>query len=451
MKIPLKPILQFTLWLCLLAGIFVLSFIPRDNFISTLLIFSACFLILGILYFSIEESRERYIWWFTGGLFLRLVLLVSIPKWSEDYARFLWDGELIRLEQNPYLETPKDWLVNHPSIKSPYLENLFELMNSPEYYSVYPPSNQFLFWITSIGAKQDPWQGIVVLRILLILSEILVFFLLLQLFKTEKIPPKTLLLYWFNPFIILEIISNLHFEGLVLVFLLLALLAFGKAKTESLGGFWSLAIGVKILPLMLGPSFLFSEKIRKSYSFWLVSFFGLVVLFSPLLWESSWKNFLESLRLYQGKFEFNASIYYLFREVGFWIKGYNTIASLTKLLSLLTLFGIAYFAWKKKPNTIVQMAEVWTMSYLVYLILQPVVHPWYIIPAFGLSLLTKIRSLTVWTFTAIFSYQAYSNQENYENPWLLLLEYGMVGLALLWDYKKGNINLRSEKIQSYES
>lgn len=403
------------------------------------------------LYFFTEDNPKKYVFWFIGGLLLRLVLLFSFPKWSEDYARFLWDGELIRIEQNPYLDTPKDWLSEHPNLSSPYLENLFELMNSPDYYSVYPPSNQLLFWLTSLGAKQDPWQGIVVLRMLLILAEILVFVLLIQLFKSEKIPPKTLLLYWFNPFVILEITANLHFEGLVLLALLLALWAFGKNNLAAVGGFWSLAIGIKILPLMLAPSLLSSQKIRKSYSFWLFSLFVLIALFSPLLWEGSWRNFLESLRLYQGKFEFNASVYYLFREVGFWIKGYNTIASLTKILSVMTFLGIVYIAWKKKPITRVQMAEVWTLSYLVYLLLQPVVHPWYIIPAFGLSLLTKMKSLTVWSFTAILSYQAYSNPDNYENPWLLLIEYGAVGFALLWDFRKGNFNFKSETKNIYES
>jgi len=397
------------------------------------------------LYFFTEDNSKKYVFWFIGGLLLRLVTF-SVPEWSEDYARFLWDGELIRIEQNPYLDTPRDWRSEHPDLSSLYLSNLLKKMNSPDYYSVYPPSNQLLFWLSSLGEKQDDYQGIFVLRMFLILAEILVFVLLIQLFKTEKIPPKTILLYWFNPFVILEITANLHFEGLVLLALLLALWAFGKNNLAAVGGFWSLAIGIKILPLMLAPSLFSSQKIRKSYSFWLVSLVVLIALFSPLLWEGSWRNFLESLRLYQGKFEFNASIYYLFREVGFWIKGYNTIASLTKILSVMTILGIVYIAWKKKPISRIQMAEVWTLSYLVYLILQPVVHPWYIIPAFGLSLLTKMKSLTVWSFTAIFSYQAYSNPDNYENPWLLLLEYGAVGFALLWDFRKGNFNFKSENI-----
>ncbi|MEN2283163.1 glycosyltransferase 87 family protein [Algoriphagus sp. SE2] len=404
-----------------------------------------------IFYKAVSIANGKFWWWFLGGLALRLILLFSMPNWSEDYARFLWDGEMIRLEQNPYLEHPKEWNASHLEMETTYLKGLLNSMNSPEYYSVYPPSNQAVFWLGSLGASQNLKPGIITLRILLLFGELAVFWLLLSLLKQNQKNIKLVILYWFNPLVIMEITGNLHFEGLVLMALLFSLWFFSQEKLGVSGGFWSLAIGLKILPLMLFPSFLANEKIRKSVNFWVVAGLVFFLAFVPLLYQSSWRNLFESLRLYQGKFEFNASIYYLFREVGFWIQGYNTIASLTKLLSTMTFFGILFIVWKKKPKSAFQMAEVWTMSYLIYLILQPVIHPWYIIPAFGLSLLTKINSLTVWTFTAIFSYQAYSNLENYEKPSLLFLEYGVIAFAIFWDYKVGNFNFKSGKTQSYES
>lgn len=404
-----------------------------------------------VFYRSVSIDKGKVWWWFLGGLALRMIILFSFPTWSDDYARFLWDGEMIRLEQNPYAELPKDWIESHSEFKTQYLDDLLNSMNSPEYYTVYPPTNQLLFWLGSLGANQNLKQGIVTLRILLFFGEIAVFWLLLSLLKKYQENLKLVILYWFNPLVVMEITGNLHFEGLVLMALLSALWFLSKEKIGAFGGFWSLAVGLKILPIMLFPSLIVKEIIRRSISFWIGAGILFFLVFIPLLYQSSWQNISESLRLFQGKFEFNASIYYLFREVGYWIKGYNTIASLTKLLSAMTFLGIVYVAWKKKPFSTVQMAEVWTMSYLIYLILQPVVHPWYIIPAFGLSLLTKMNSLTVWTFAAIFSYQAYSNPGNYENPWVLLLEYGAVAFAILWDYKVGNFNFKSGKTQSYES
>jgi hypothetical protein len=155
-------------------------------------------------------------------------------------------------------------------------------------------------------------------------------------------------------------------------------------------------------------------------------------------------NFFQSLRLYQGKFEFNASIYYLLREVGFWIKGYNTIATLSKILSGITLISILYFSWKRKPESIPQLVDLWVLIYLIYLVLQPVVHPWYIIPAFGLSLMSNRRTFLIWTFTTIFSYQAYGTIGFEESALFLILEYGLLSGVIFSDYflRKRNSNLQ---------
>ena len=446
MKINWRLILQVAIWAWLMVGVFLLFPMPRLYFEPILVVFSGCFGLMLIFYKSSSNSKNNIWWWFLGGLLLRLILLFSFPSWSDDYARFLWDGELVELGQNPYLETPNDWLESNPDLSTPYLRRLLSLMNSPAHDSVYPPSNQLIFWLASIGADSNSKYGIITLRALLILGEIVVFWVLLGLLKKHQKNIKNLILYWFNPLVILEITGNLHFEGLVLMALLLALWYLSREKLATFGGFWALAIGIKILPLMLVPTFIFKEKIRKAPKFWIGFAFIFALSFLPLFYQNSWQYLLESLRLYQGKFEFNASVYYLFREVGFWIKGYNTIATLTKILSGITLIGIVWISWKKRWNSPIELAELWVLIYLLYLILQPVVHPWYIIPVLGLSLLTEIRSVLVWTFAAILSYHAYSQPSFEENPMFLWIEYALVFLALAWDWKSGAFPFKSKKL-----
>lgn len=437
MKENLKRGWQFLLWLILAIGIYFLSQIPRESFGLVFLIYSCCFAALLVIYRS-SNGRINWLGVFVAGLFLRLLMFNSTPQWSEDYARFLWDGELIRIHQNPYLETPSDWMETHVEDSTDYLESLYGLMNSPNYYSVYPPTNQLLFVVASYLSKQHVLNGINWLRILLILSEVGVFILFWKLLRGNS----KLILYWFNPFVILELSGNLHFEGLVLLALLLSLWAYKKQQFLASGSFWSLAVGLKILPLMLLPSFLGTKKIRKSLGFWMGGIIVFGICFLPLVLNNSWNSLLTSLQLYQGKFEFNASVYYLLREVGFWIKGYNTIATLTKILSAITLVGISYISWKKKAESMGQLAEIWVLIYLIYLLLQPIIHPWYIIPAFGLSLLTNMKSMVFWTFSAILSYHAYSQVDFIENPWVLFLEYLILGIGLTWDFKKENFNLK---------
>jgi hypothetical protein len=446
LKISLKTGLLIFCWLALLVGVYLLGQTPREFFNQVFLLFSISFAAMILIYqYSKPEINNWYLIFVTG-LILRLALINSVPQWSDDYARFLWDGEMISMGHNPYLETPSNWIENNSQDSNAYLNQLFELMNSPDYYSIYPPTNQLLFWIAVKLSNQNLLSGIILLRLLLILAEIGIFIILFKLLRGSS----KLILYWLNPFVILEISGNLHFEGLVLLGLLLSLWAYSNNKLLASGSFWSAAIGLKILPLMLLPSFFANKKIRRSFKFWLGAGLIFCISFFPLIYDSSWQNLFKSLQLYQGKFEFNASFYYLMREVGFWIQGYNTIATLTKILSLTTFMGILYMSWKKKNDSVFKMTELWCMIYLVYLLLQPVVHPWYIIPVFGLSLLTNMKSLSVWTFSAIFSYHAYSQVDFIENPWFILLEYLILGIGVAWDLKRGNLNFKTDSNLKYE-
>lgn len=395
-------------------------------------------LFAGMLAVYFLSDTLKWVWILTAGLIIRVSLLVAIPTWSDDYPRFLWDGELLKMSGNPYSETPEQWLKNHPETANPYLENLHELMNSPAYFSVYPPLNQAIFYIAAEVGGLDLQQGIIALRAILILGEIGVFLLLLKLFDHFQFPAKRLILYWLNPLVIMEITGNIHFEGLVLLFLLASLYALRKNRMLLSGGFWGLSVGMKLLPLMLFPSFLTFEKTRKSITFWIGLAIAFILSFGWLLIDNSWLHFFQSLKLYQGKFEFNASIYYLLREVGFWVKGYNIIGEITPILSGITLVGILYFSWKRKPENLMQLIDLWALIYLIYLILQPVVHPWYLVPALGLSLFTDKKTFLIWTFAVIFSYQAYGDPTYQENPIFLFSEYSILFFTVYWDYLKQN-------------
>ncbi|WP_051315019.1 glycosyltransferase 87 family protein [Algoriphagus terrigena] len=429
----------------MLAGVYFLgNLIPRTDFRSTMGLFVMLFGLMFLI-FGLSEERTPWFFIFIAGLLLRFSLFLAIPQWSDDYARFLWDGELTRIGENPYAETPAEFLQDHPLESTQVLHQLFPLLNSKGYYSVYPPINQGIFWLSAKAANGLLANGIISLRLLLLLGEIGVFMLFLKLLKAFQLPQKLLWLYWLNPLVILEITANLHFEGLVLLLLLATVLALKNNQPSTAGSFWGLAIGVKLLPLLLLPGFVFFPDTKKNTLFWFGGLVAVLVSFFWLLLDSSWVNFSQSVMLYQGKFEFNASIYYLLRQLGFWVFGYNTIGVLSKLLSVVTLGLVVYFSWKKKPTTLLELMDLWVLIYLIYLILQPVVHPWYLIPAFGLSVLTGRNTFLVWSLAAIFSYSAYGTATVTESPLYLAIEYLLVLGGIYLDYflPKSKLNLKS--------
>ena len=367
------------------------------------------------------------------GILLRGCLFFFEPNWSEDGARFLWDGELLRQGQNPYGLTPRQVLEQQGEGSGLHAQ-LFQVLNSPNYYSVYPPLNQVLFWFGASAAQGSIAQGYIALRSMLLLGEIGVFFLLWGLLARFQLPMKQILLYWFNPLVILEGVGNLHFEGVVLLFLLATVLNLSRRRLEWSGTFWGLAVGMKLLPLMLAPLFFFWKGVRLSTRFWGMAVGVLVLAFLPLVYWNSWGNFFQSIQLYQGKFEFNASIYYLFRVLGYELAGFNTIWYLTKVGIVITLLGAIWVSWKQSNASLFDIPSVWVQLYLLYFLLQPVVHPWYLLPGLGLSVLSRQWTFLLWSFGAIFSYQGYSQNPVQEQPLFLGFEYGLVLLGLYLDY-----------------
>lgn len=428
-----KTSLKYAIVIAIALILFFISQVPREAFGLTFLLFSMAFAgLAGLFFLAGEKLSFRKI--LLAGLLLRLAVFPFAPQWSDDFVRFLWDGELLKIGQNPYDQTPREWQEGNVDPDNAYRNLLFENLNSPDYYSVYPPLNQAIFWLGAQASMGFVWNGYFTLRLILLLGEIGVFVLLWKMLMAFQLPIKRIFWYWFNPLVIMEVTGNLHFEGLVLLFLLASLLAIQKQKIGLSGGFWGLAIGMKLLPMMLGPAFLAFGKTRKSLWFWVGTALVFFICFTPLVIDSSWVNFSQSLQLYNGKFEFNASIYYLVREVGYWIEGYNVIGYVIPYFSVATIILIGYFSWKRQPKSIFELVDLMVLIYLVYLLLQPVVHPWYILPALGLSVIRGKLTFLLWSFGAIFSYQAYGNADFQEQYIFLILEYGLVVLGIYLDY-----------------
>ena len=129
-------------------------------------------------------------------------------------------------------------------------------LNSSNYATVYPPLNQFFFWLSTFTV--EPLWSAGILRIFLFLSDI--FSTLLM----HKLTTKTTLSSWFflNPLLIIEGVGNIHFESMMIFFLVLALYFISKNKFVKAGFAWGLAIATKFIPLIFLPAFVFYYKKR---------------------------------------------------------------------------------------------------------------------------------------------------------------------------------------------
>src|SRR5690606_35661662 len=209
--------------------------------------------------------------------------MFSLPQWSDDYARFLWDGQLVAEGHNPYTLTPTEAKNRLDFQSETFMERLFPVLNSPDYHSVYPPTNQLVFVAASFLSDGDILQGVIVIRLILLVFELLAFYLIFLLLRLFHQPEKKLLLYALNPLVIMEITGNLHFEGMMLVMILAGVYFLYKSKFVHSGGFLAAAVAVKLSPLLLFPAFLnrIPKKARLRYLFAVA--FVLLITLGPLV------------------------------------------------------------------------------------------------------------------------------------------------------------------------
>ena len=132
-------------------------------------------------------------------------------------------------------------------------------------------------------------------------------------------------------------------------------------------------------------------------------------------------------------FEFNASIYYIFREIGYWITSYNEIATIGKILPIVVIIfvlGITFFRTNKNTTQLIT-ALLFVLSF--YYFTATTVHPWYVATLLILSIFTNYKFPLVWSFVIVLSYLAYTNTDNSENLWVIALEYLIVFSVFIWE------------------
>ena len=398
-------------------------FTPRQSFGQLISLYSALFVIYFFLTKTFKNAREVIF----IGVFFRLILLFSIPALSDDFYRFIWDGRLLANGINPYTILPADF-INSIDYQNNVENNLiFSRLNSPNYYTVYPPLNQLIFATSATLSKGNLFGNVIALRIFILLAEISLLFMLIKNKYSDKFN-----LYSFNPLIIIELTGNLHFEGVVMCFLVLALFM-GVKDRKSLvfsSFLFACAVCVKMLPLIFIP--LIIKQLGWKKGIFYASMVGVftALFFLPFLDQMLIEKLFSSVNLYFQKFEFNASIYYLIRAVGFKIFGYNIIGTAGKIMAFFTFSGVLFISWKSK-NLFVGALAILTL----YFAMATTVHPWYVTNLLVIAIFTTFRYPIVWSYTIFLSYATYQTNFYQENLWLVTLEYLLVLGMMIYELR----------------
>lgn len=418
----------------------------RSDFVKLLSLYAALFF-LSFKVIQLQRLNWKLLLGF--GIVCRLVFLFAIPNLSQDFYRFIWDGRMTVEGINPYLSTPQEWMQSGNFDVVAQSRQLVEGMQSlnASHFTNYPPVSQWVYALSGILFPKSILGSVIVMRIILIFADIITFIFLRKLLLQLKLPQYQAFWYFLNPLVIIELTGNLHFEGLMVMCLLISIYLLLIKKWIWAAVLFGLSVSVKLLPLVLLPLFFhYFRKQEKLNIYKLIAFYGITFLtvfitFLSFLSVELVQNFGDSVALWFNKFEFNASIYYIIRWIGFQTVGWNIIGVAGKILPiaiLITILGLSFF---RKNNSEKTMFASMLFALSIYFLLSTTVHPWYLITPLAISIFTHYKYLFVWSFTVILSYSAYGINCFNEQLWIVGLEYLLVVLSFVFSEKLRRISL----------
>jgi hypothetical protein len=290
---------------------------------------------------------------------------------------------------------------------------------------------------------------VVVLKLIIILADVGILYFGKKLLENLNLPISNIFWYFLNPFIIIELTGNLHFEGVMLFSLIWALYVLHKGKWLWAGVLFGISISVKLIPLMLLP-LLYQHFVKEGLflkGFWKLKKLYWIILsvvlltFAPFLSSGFISNFSATIALWFQSFEFNASIYYIIRWIGFQAIGWNLIETVGKILPLIIIASILFLTFFRKNKSTQQLITAMLIGISFYFLLSTTVHPWYVATPLLLSVFTNYKFPIVWSFMVVLSYSAYGVNGFEENLWLVALEYTVILSVALVEISKKKTSL----------
>lgn len=446
--------------------------LQRTDYVKLITLYSALFL----LFYKLMQICKHNIEFLTAIAFLfRAVFILAIPNLSQDFYRFIWDGRMIIEGFNPYLYTVESF-ISTAEFPIPQAKELYMGMGmlNASHFTNYPPLNQFCFVIAALFAGKSILGSAMVLRLIIIAADFGTLYFGKKLLERLNIPVYNILWYILNPFIIIELTGNLHFEAVMIFFLIWSLYLLNIGKWQWAAILFACSVSVKLVPLIFLPLFFQwfvnrnvnanvikqstykdgitkslpsrNHKTKKWFSILykmtkLIGFYTIVItvtllLFAPFYSSEFVNNYAKTVALWFQKFEFNASLYYIAREIGYTFRGWNEIAVIGKTIPFIVCFFILIITFFRKNKTMVQLITAMLLVLSFYYFTATTVHPWYVATLLIVSVFTKYKFPLVWSFVIVLSYLAYVNvdkADKSENLWIIGLEYFAVYGVLIWE------------------
>ena len=292
---------------------------------------------------------------------------------SDDVFRYIWEGRMQNLGFDPYVLNP-----NSAELES-FRNELWAGINHKEWTAIYGPVSLSLFQVVSFFSPTP-----LAFKIIFITLDLLTLFTLMLILKKKGLHPGSLVLYAFNPLIIMAFAGEAHLDSLQML-LVIASYYFCISKKWAVSALLiGLAVSSKFTAVIFLPFLIRKENWR----------YLLIVLLSALLpvflFEATVQQMFSSLFKFGAALRFNDSLHFIFYK----LFGQGTAAYISA--GLLISLTVAIWLTQDSP-----LRGAFFCCF-AFLLLSPTVHYWYLCMLVPFLVLVPSVPAMVWTVSSVF-------------------------------------------------
>ena len=313
-------------------------------------------------------------------LVLRLIAMQASPLLEDDHFRYLWDGLRTASGFDPYRLAPSAFFGNN-DLPARW-QDILGGINNPDVPTIYGPLLQWLFalayWIAP--GRLAAIQG------LLLVADMALLLVLVR----QGVGARWLLSYAVHPLILKEAMASAHPDGLVALFLLLALLAWQWRRAVWVGVLLGLAVGTKVAALVAVPLLIMRPRspaingTRINGPRWALGLGAgfaatLALLYVPFILAGG--SDASALATFGSQWRFNPLLYRI-------VEAAVPAAAARPFAALLIAAGTVAVVWHWRRNMRLAAAPALPpldAALVLLLLLSPVVNAWYWLWALALS------------------------------------------------------------------
>lgn len=356
--------------------------------------------LLAVSTFTHVAARYRAAIFWGLAIGLRLLLLPAVP--SDDFWRFLWEGKLVNEGWNPYLLAPAD-----PALGFLHAD-WWKLVSQPNVAGIFAPG------ALSIFAKMAAISPTILFFKLTFLAADLITLTLLLRLNTGRQRYRITSWYAWNPLVIYCFAGGAHFDSLMILPLVAAVLALYRANplnSQQPAWIWAIisslllgvAVSIKLMPFLLVPAWIVALRSR-AITLLLVP---AVLYFFAAGFGFPAVNVFRNAPEYMDVTHSNDAIWWLV-ESTIWANPSSENLRYA-IAALLVSIGLA-ICFRNNWRA----ALLWSMG--AVLLLSPSIHPWYVTWILPVAAWRGARAWFVFSIS-IFFYFLLWDQQIAGQPW----------------------------------